>query len=115
MEVGAVVKNPTGPTRYLVPWFFIRKEEGGGEKPRIISDCRKINKIFTAQAIQTISLKNSSYSRQKSWWAAKIDLQHAYFHLGLAECLQPYVTLLVGEELFQFKGACFGLNILPHN
>jgi hypothetical protein len=46
-------------------------------------------------------------------WAAKIDLKHAYFHLGLAAHLQPYFRLKVGENIFQFQAACFGLNTLP--
>ena len=46
-------------------------------------------------------------------WGAKIDLQHAYFHLGLAKDLRPYMHFQVGTKRWQFQGACFGLNILP--
>ena len=46
-------------------------------------------------------------------WACKIDLKHAYFHLGLSEGLKPFIRMNVGERIFQFKAACFGLNTLP--
>ena len=50
---------------------------------------------------------------KRGMWACKIDLKHAYFHLGLATHLQPYFRLKVGEDIFQFQAACFGLNNLP--
>ena len=43
----------------------------------------------------------------------KIDLKNAYFHLGLEEGLKPYLCHQVGERIYQFQGACFGLNTLP--
>ena len=46
-------------------------------------------------------------------WAAKIDLKHAYFHLGIAEQLKEYICIQVGEKVFQFQGACFGMSTLP--
>ena len=46
-------------------------------------------------------------------WGAKIDLKHAYFHMGLAEQIQPFFRLKVEQDIYQFQGACFGLNTLP--
>ena len=46
-------------------------------------------------------------------WAAKIDLKHAYFHLGVAKELQPYLCIQVENKVFQFQAACFGLSTLP--
>ena len=46
-------------------------------------------------------------------WAGKIDLKHAYFHLGLADQLKEYMRLQVGEHIFQFNAAAFGLSPLP--
>ena len=45
-------------------------------------------------------------------WACKVDLKHTYFHLGLAQALRPFVRLNVGEKIFEFQAACFGLNQL---
>ena len=50
---------------------------------------------------------------KKGMWAAKIDLKHAYFHLGIAEKIQPYFRLKVKEDIYQFQAACFGLSTLP--
>jgi transcriptional regulator of met regulon len=50
---------------------------------------------------------------RKGMWAAKIDLKHAYFHLGIAEELKPYICIQVQEKVFQFQAACFGMSTLP--
>ena len=50
---------------------------------------------------------------KRNMFAAKIDLKHAYFHLGLSETLKEYVVLKVGDRCFQFQGAAFGLSPLP--
>ena len=46
-------------------------------------------------------------------WAAKVDLKHAYFHMGLADTLKPYTCIEVQGKIFQFQAACFGLSPLP--
>ena len=46
-------------------------------------------------------------------WGAKIDFKHAYFHLSLEERLKPYIRMKVGEDIFQFDAACFGISTLP--
>ena len=40
-------------------------------------------------------------------WGAKIDLKHAYFHLGLAETFNTYVCINLEEKIYQFQTACF--------
>ena len=42
-----------------------------------------------------------------------MDLKHAYFHLGIADALKPYLCIQVEEKPFQFQAACFGLSTLP--
>ena len=113
MEVGAVIKDPPGITRHLIPWFVIAKEEHGKEKLRLISDCRTINNYFQPHHFKMDHWKNIFPFLQKGMWAAKIDLKHAYFHLGLAKELQPYFRMEVAGNIYQFQGACFGLNTLP--
>ena len=46
-------------------------------------------------------------------WACKIDLKDAFFHLSLSSELQKYVNLKVGQNIYKFLAAPFGLNILP--
>ena len=48
-------------------------------------------------------------------WCAKIDLKHAYFHLGLSDQLREFVDLEVGENVYDFQAAAFGLSPLPKN
>ncbi len=50
---------------------------------------------------------------KRGWFAAKVDLNYAYFNLGLSEGLKQIINLVVEKYIFQFQGAFFGLNILP--
>ena len=113
MEVGAVIKDPPGETRHLVPWFVISKQEKGKEKLRLISDCRIINQFFEPKHFKLDHWKNIFPFLKKGMWAGKIDLKHAYFHLGLADQLKSYMRLKVGDHIFQFNAAAFGLSPLP--
>jgi len=113
MEVGAVIKNPPGPTRHLVPWFVISKQENGKEKLRLISDCRIINQFFQTNHFKLDHWKNIFPFLKKGMWAGKIDLKHAYFHLGLDKQLQSYMRLQVAGDIYQFQAAAFGLSPLP--
>jgi hypothetical protein len=47
-------------------------------------------------------------------WGAKADLKHAYFHLHNTHKLLPYMRVNIGQEVYQFPAAVFGMNILPH-
>ena len=50
---------------------------------------------------------------EKGMFAAKVDLKHAYFHLGLDDHLKQYMRLQVAGHIFQFNAAAFGLIPLP--
>ena len=110
----AVKRVTWDQVRFLVRWFIVKKLEANGqEKSRLISDCRTLNKFLIPKSFKLDNWSQIFPFLRKNMWAAKIDLKHAYFHLQLAEKLQPYVTMLVGKELFQFQSACFGLSVLP--
>ena len=47
VEAKAAKEIPMEGTKYLVPWFVIKKMEANGkEKLRLISDCREVNKVL---------------------------------------------------------------------
>ena len=77
--------------------------------------CRLQNSepIHGTKAFQTGPLENIFPYLQKGMWCAKIDLKHAYFHLGLSDQLREFVNLEVGENIYQFQAAAFGLSPLP--
>ena len=100
-------------TRHLVPWFIITKKESQGEKVRLIADCREINTFFPTKHFKLDHLQNIFPVLRPGMWGAKVDLKHAYFHISLAKELRPYIRMQVGENLWEFQGACFGLNVLP--
>ena len=113
LEIGAVRKVSMAEVKFLVPWFVIRKPEGDGVKLRLISDCRKINNFLSPSHFKLDHWQNIFPFLRKGMWACKVDLKHAYFHLGVGDELKPYLCVKVGDEVFQFQAACFGLSTLP--
>ena len=99
--------------KFLVTWFVIRKMDKWKEKLRLISDCRLINEHLEAKHFKMDHWGSIFPCLRKNMYAAKIDLKHAYFHLGLSDTLKEYVVLKVGDRCFQFQGAAFGLSPLP--
>jgi len=117
MTAGAVTRcSPSSLTQtgYLVPWFLIRKLDASGKpKVRLITDCREINRFLHPQPFRLDHWQHIFPVLRKDMWGVKVDLQHAYFHLELNAKLKPYVRIQVGQEVFQFEAACFGLSTLP--
>ena len=114
-SVGAVRKLlPHESHHHLVPWFIIRKMEANKkEKLRLISDCRELNQYFQPGHFKLDHMQHIFPMLRKGMWAAKIDLKHAYFHVGLHPHLRKYMHLQVGTQVWEFQAACFGLNVLP--
>ena len=109
LEVSAV-RLLSKPPCNLVPWFMVYHP-----KPRFISSCVAINRC----------LEPPPYFRLPNWgtifpfliqghWAIKIDLKHAYFHLGLCPELQGLFNFRIGNQYFQCRSACFGLHYIPY-
>ena len=109
ISVGAVKEIPPSHARHLIPWFVIKK----GEKLRLITDCREINRYLEPKPFKLENWQEIFPYLKKGMWAAKIDLKHAYFHLGIADTLKKYICIQVEENVFQFQGTCFGMRTLP--
>jgi hypothetical protein len=99
--------------RHLVPWFVISKAEGTSQKHRLITDCRKVNRLLQAPHFKMDHWGQNFPFVRRGMWACKVDLKHAYFHLPLAKNLQEYLVLQVKDRFFQFQAAPFGLSHLP--
>jgi hypothetical protein len=116
-ETGAVNLVPPSlyfQTRHLVPWFVLTKTEmSRGLKHRLIADCREINKHLEIRHFKLDHWQHIFPLLRKNMWGVKVDLKHAYFHLEISAPLKPFIRMLVGQELFQFQAACFGLATLP--
>jgi hypothetical protein len=90
------------------------QERGEGKtKLRLIADCRELNHYFCPKHFRLDQWASIFPTLRKGMWGAKVDLKHAYFHLGLANELRPYVCLKVDQEVYQFQAAAFGLSPLP--
>ena len=101
ISVGAVREIHPSQPRHLIPWFVIKK----GEKLRLITDSREINKFLEPKPFKLENWQEIFPYLRKGMWAAKIDLKHAYFHLGIAEPLTQYIRIQVENRVFQFQGA----------
>ena len=116
MRAGAVTKSTLQGTKYLVPWFVIKKlESSGKEKLRLIADCRELNQFLETKHFKLDHWSSIFPLLRKDRRAVKIDLKNAYFHLELGKQLKPYVNMQVGEDVFQFQASCFGLSTLPRD
>ena len=85
------------------------------DKLRLITDCRELNQYFIPKPFKLENWGEIFPFLRKGMWAAKIDLKHAYFHLGIAEELKPYICIQVEQKVFQFQAACFGMSTLPQH
>ena len=113
VEVGAAHRVPLAGTRFLIPWFLVKKPEGEGEKVRFIADCRVLNRFLQPPTFKLDNWKHILPFLKKGMWGAKVDLKHAYFHLHNSSKLLPYMRVNIGPEVYQFTCAVFGLNVLP--
>ena len=109
LEVGAVKEINWHQAKHLIPWFVIQR----GEKLRLITNCKEINQFLEPKPFRLENWSEIFPYLRKGMWAAKIDLKHAYFHLGIVEALNPYICIQVEENVFQFQAACFGMSNLP--
>ena len=113
-QAGAAGEVSLEGSKFLVPWFIVREQEGEGEKCRLIADCRQINRPMETKPFRLDHWHKIFPALRRGMYAAcKVDLKHAYFHPGLAFELSPYVRINVGDRIFEFQAACFGLNQLP--
>ena len=99
--------------RFLVPWFIVSKKEGEGVKHRLISDCRRINQHLSCKTFRMETWNQIFPFLDLKMWTCKIYLNDYFFHLSLGKELQRYVNLKVGQNIYRFLAAPFGLNILP--
>ena len=85
-KVGAVEKvQNVNNTRHLVPWFVLTKQEEKGVKHRLISDCRELNQFCVPQKFTLEHMAQIYPVLKQNWWAVKLDLKDAYFHLELGQ------------------------------
>ena len=104
--------QPRRPNQVPHPLVFAEEPEGG-EKVRFIADCRQLNQFLTPKTFRLDHLSGIFPYLRKGMWGAKVDLKHAYFHLANSQKLLPYMRINIGEEIYQFTAAVFGLNVLP--
>ena len=109
IEVGALKEISWHQAKHWIPWFVIQK----GDKLRLITNCKEVNQFLDPKPFRLENWPEIFPYLRKGMWAAKVDLKHAYFHLGIAEEIKPYTCIQVQEKVYQFQAACFGMSTLP--
>jgi hypothetical protein len=82
-------------------------------KHRLIADCRELNQFCLPEKFTLENIQAIFPLLRKNWFAVKLDLKDAYFHLGLKENLKQFIRMQVGTQLWEFQAACFGISTLP--
>jgi hypothetical protein len=106
-------KGVDGGSEVSGPMVCDQKAERGRSEAETHLGLSKDQQLSEPVPFQTRSLAEYFPFLRKDMWACKVDLKHAYFHLGVGDELKPYLCVKVGDEVFQFQAACFGLSTLP--
>ena len=106
LAIGAVQPVTWASTKFLIPWFLIKKQEGGSQKVRMIADCRQLNKFLEPAHFRLDHWGDIFPYLRKGMWGAKVDLKHAYFHLHNSPNILPHMRINVGDEVFSSRPQC---------
>ena len=114
-ESGSIKVVKDSKTLHLIPWFLISKPDlGGGVKWRLIADCGELNQHFIPSPFKLDHLQQIFPNLRKGDWGAKVDLKDAYFHVPIHQDLKPFLRHQIGDQIWEYQGGCFGLNVMPH-
>ena len=50
---------------------------------------------------------------RKNQWAAKVDLKDAYFHLPVEKSLRQFLRVKIGDQVWEYQAAPFGISTIP--
>ena len=95
------------------PLVCFRKNREWEEKGQVDLRLQRNQQLSVPPNLQNGPLGGHFPCIKEKHVGGKIDLKNAYFHLGLEEGLKPYLCHKVADKIYQFQGACFGLNSLP--
>ena len=86
------------------------KKDGGF---RLIVDLRPLNKYLPQQPCKFETLSDAQFLLQHNDWMISADLKDGYYHLGIHDDHQQYLTTVLDGELVQFMALPFGLSTAP--
>ena len=61
--------------------------------------------LFFTQKFRLDNLQQIFPYLKKGWWAAKLDLKDAYFHLPLQDTLKRFLIMKVGDQFWSSRQA----------
>ncbi|XP_045137221.1 uncharacterized protein LOC123519779 [Portunus trituberculatus] len=107
---GAAYEVPPQPC-FISRIFLVPKSTGGN---RLILDLSSLNSHIIAPYFHMHNHRSLAATLQPPAWMASIDLQDAYLHVPIRQCLHKYLAFSFGTKLYFFKTLPFGLNVAPH-
>jgi len=111
LEVGAIVKIPVELPVFMSPIFGRQKADN--KKWRLITDLTILNRSVHCPTMKMEHIGVAAKLVEKGDYFCKIDVKHAYFHLGLVPSHCKFMAFVWEGQRYMFKTICFGLNIAP--
>lgn len=106
MQDDEVIEEST--SNYSSPCFAVPKPGG---KHRLVVDFRKLNQKVLFESIPIPDLKTAFSWFRNARYFIVMDLNQAYFQIGVAKESRPYTAFCTPWNLFQFKRVPFGLSV----
>ena len=105
------VIEETNKIRWQSKLFVVPKKEEG--KKRIILDLSALNQMIVCPKFKMLTLKEVRRNLPKGVFTCSLDLKDGYWHVPITPKLRPFLGFTYGNQLFQFRGMPFGLNVAP--
>ena len=107
LQRNAITEVPPNSPGFYSNIFLVRKASGGW---RPVIDLKNLNAHIHAPHFRMFMTNSVLSSIRKGYYAFKIDLQDAYFHIPIHPSCRKYLRFTFENKVYQFQVLPFGLN-----
>ncbi|XP_050958769.1 LOW QUALITY PROTEIN: uncharacterized protein LOC127160164 [Labeo rohita] len=91
--------------------YFVIPKRGGGLRP--ILDLRILNKHLRKYKFKMPTFKTLSHFIREKDWFTSVDLEDAYFHIGIYPSHRKFLRFAYQGTAYEFMTVPFGLSLAP--
>ena len=110
-ELGACAQVPRESLRWTCPIFARPKPHS--TKWRLIADLSVLNQYILSSHFKMEGLMDAIHLSTPGCHYGKLDMSNAYFHVGLAPKMQPFMGFWWGDRWWSWTALPFGLVTAP--